>query len=171
MFERYGVSVVGVPSATWKVKSVRKLTPDENKGKHHVYINVLDENGNRIIDSNLKIGWGWEGQRQDENAPPYLLDKNEQYAANVPIWRGQIISVWVEGEPSDIVKGMHTSHPAEIGSDGKAGSDYGHHSFEVIFEYSNSVILPEPPIEPPTTKTLEQRVTRIEQVLVKHGII
>ncbi len=46
------------PDADFIIKSVRKLTPCENQGNHHIYIHVIDANGNGLNNIPVKISWG-----------------------------------------------------------------------------------------------------------------
>src|SRR4051812_13720424 len=75
----YGVRTVdaAVPEGAtyWRVSSVRHLSPDENRGKHHVYVDALDEAGQRDHNPALRITWTWEGRGSHEPAPPVALDK------------------------------------------------------------------------------------------------
>src|SRR5262245_39417865 len=56
--EKYGVDILSVPDATkphWRVIGVHHLTGVENHGQHHVFCEVLDENGQRLNGTNIKI--------------------------------------------------------------------------------------------------------------------
>src|SRR5437868_5864655 len=59
----------------WKVINVKHLSPDENGGRHNVFVDALDESGQRCQNAALRIGWSWEGRRADEQADPKPLDK------------------------------------------------------------------------------------------------
>ena len=152
--ESYGVSIDTSPSTgeVWRAILVRHLTGAENGGKHNVYVDVLDAAGNRDRNPALRIGWTWEGRGPSEDAPPKPLDKpdGEQGDGNVDMYRGQIITAWIQGDhlPSDRVAGMHIMHPDE-----EAGNTWGHHSFYCQFQRVRGAIVDppiEPPIEPPT---------------------
>lgn len=108
---------------------IHKLTPDENVGKHNLFMEVLDENGKRIHDSVIR--WGWEGQKVSEVARPVILDKpNNEPAGNIPIWGTQ--TIWAEvshlNYPSDRVSNIHTRLPDE-----GQGNTYGHYSYLVVW--------------------------------------
>lgn len=128
----YHVMMHRVPGPPkWELIDARHLPGAENQGKHHVYVYVWDEGGRRATNPNLRIGWTWEGRRPDEDAPPATLDKREgEPHGNVPIERGQVLSVWIEGDEllSDVVYGMHT----KWGQD-SPGNSLFHHSFELHF--------------------------------------
>lgn len=122
----------------WKVLTVRHLSPEENRSKHNIYVDVVDEAGKRIRDNNLRIGWDWAGRRADEPAPPMALDKPDSEAAgNVPMGAGQHTRIWIIGHglASEAVENLHTDHADEPtpGSDEKFNTR-GHHSFYVKFQ-------------------------------------
>ncbi len=138
-------TIVADNALYWKVTKVQHLTPDENGGKHNVFVDALDESGQRCQDSALRIGWTWEGRRTDEAADPKLLDKplNEP-AGNVDLYQNQLLQIWIEGDncPSDRVENLHTNHPDENNSAGELGNSVGHHSFHVIFQRTRKVSEP-----------------------------
>lgn len=139
--EAYGVEVLPVQVATgvayWRVAEVRHLTPLENRSNHHVYVDVVDANGQRVRDGRLRILWDWVGRRADEEAKPMALDKPDGEAnGNVNLGPGQIARVWIggDGANSEVVANLHTNHPNEPtpGSD-ELFNTTGHHSFYVRF--------------------------------------
>lgn len=168
--ENYGVAVRPVSNQNqphWRADFVAHLSPSENRGKHNVYVDVL-ENGERVRDPNLRIGWTWEGRRPDEVAPPIALDKpdNDKGHGNIDVYPSQTISVWINGLPSDVVSGIHTRHPDEPGPSGENWNSYGHHSFYIRFVRVSGVTTP--PIEPPTDpgdndqSTINKRLDALE---------
>lgn len=138
---RYGVqlqpAMVAPAQRYWRVIGIHHLTPEENQGKHAVYIDVVDEAGNRVHNPNLRLRWGWEGQRPDEQTAPKLLDKpDSEPATNLDLYKGQHLWVQIEGDglPSDRVCNCHTNHPDEPGPHGETWNSLGHHSFYVLFQ-------------------------------------
>lgn len=133
--EKYGVTIQPTANTpAWKVISVRRLSASENGSKRNVFVDVLTATGERDRDPDLRIGWSWEGQRQDEQAPPVPLDKpdaGELGHGNIPIDRFQKVAVWIVGGVpfSDVVSGMHTNHPDEA-----PGNTWGHFSYKVVFK-------------------------------------
>jgi hypothetical protein len=125
----------------WRVIGVHHLTPEENRGKHYVFLEALDEEGRRVRDPFAWAGWTWEGRRPEERADPVPLDKpaNEP-ANNIVMYFGQIVTVWLNGlvpdaaDPSDRVENLHTNHPDEPGPGGELWNSIGHHSFYVVFQ-------------------------------------
>ena len=150
--QAYGVHVEAVQplpnQACWKVIGVHHLTPDENRSRHNAYVDILDEHGQRIRQSNLSLGWTWEG-KSDGPAQPKQFDKPaDEPATDVPIEGGMTVSMWMEGDGiSEKVSGLHTRHPDEPGSNG-GGNTYGHHSYFVVFQHAIGNGNDPPPTEP-----------------------
>lgn len=145
--EAYGVRLepANAPgnSPFWQVINVRHLSADENRGKHNIFVRVLDANGQRDRNPSLRVAYTWEGRRPDERAPLRPLDKGDADIghADIDINKGQRISVWIEGDglPSARVVNLHTDHEAnEQTSDGQDGNTRFHHSFLVTFQRSQS---------------------------------
>ncbi|MGD9726271.1 MAG: hypothetical protein AB7R40_22305 [Nitrospiraceae bacterium] len=152
----------------WKAVQVRHLLPAENGRRHHVYVDVVDEDGQRVRNGALaplilhrRIAWDWNGRRPDEVADPKPLDKPDgEPAGNVPMGLGQVVQVSIKGDglESDTVTGLHTNWPDEVGPDGKTGNTVGHHSYHVIFQRTVATMMtlpgqpaePEKPTQPPT---------------------
>lgn len=137
----YGVQVTpaSVPagSPTWKIIGVHHLSPEENQSRHNAFVEVLDENGQRIKDPNLRIGWSWAGRSSDQAAPAKLLDKpDNEPAGDVPIEKGMDLELWIEGDgcPSDRAHNLHTRHNDEPAAGGELWNTIGHHSYYVVFQ-------------------------------------
>lgn len=141
----YGVKIVEADVATgetyWKVIGVHHLTPDENRSNHHAYLDVLDESGQRVTNPIAWVGWTWEGRRNDEAANPVPVDKpSAEPGSNIAVFKGQIVSVWVNGtaadasDKSDQVVNIDTEHPDEPLPDGTLWNTIGHHSFYAVFQ-------------------------------------
>jgi len=150
----YGVAIVPATAAPgawyWQAVRVHHLTPAENSGNHHLYLDILDPAtapdpgslGGRVYGARARITW--EGGEQI-----VTIDKplNEP-GTNLPMWKWQVcdaIALGLPGEEliSDRVTGMHTGHPDEA-----VGNTLFHHSFSVTFLkvrnpdvlYTNSVV-------------------------------
>jgi hypothetical protein len=137
----YGVQVAATPpapgAARWQAIGVHHLTPDENRGQHNAFVDILDEHGQPLRDPNLRAGWSWEGRRPDEDAPPQPLDKGlAEPAGNVPLFRGALLEVWISdpNAASDHVTRLSTDHPDEPNPDGEIFNSIGHHSYYVVFQ-------------------------------------
>lgn len=147
--ERYSATVepaqVDAGEEHWRVLGVYHLSADENRGRHAVYVDAVDEQGRRVQDPNLRIGWSWAGRKPDEGAPPAPLDKQEgEPAGNVPINnQDTVVEVWIEGNgPSDRVRGLTSKHPDERTPKGEIGNSFGHHSYYVLFQKARKDALP-----------------------------
>jgi hypothetical protein len=152
--QAYGVAIVPATVAPgawyWQAARVHHLTPEENSGNHHIYLDILDpatapdpgSMGGRVFGARARITW--EGGEQI-----VTIDKplNEP-GTNLPLWKGQVcdaIALGLPGEElaSDRVTDMHTGHPDEA-----VGNTLFHHSFSVTFlkvrnpdvVYANSVV-------------------------------
>lgn len=142
--EKYGVEIapaeVAVGETYWKVIGVHHLLPLENWSNHHIYLEALDEAGNRARNPGAWVGWTWENRGPDEPAQPVPVDKpDNEPGCNIAVGKNQIISVWVNGaadaaDKSDRVISLRTTHPDEPLSDGQLHNTWGHHSFYVVFQ-------------------------------------
>ena len=144
--EKYGVTIVPANDVKpgekyWKVIGVHHLLPLENWSNHHVYVDALDENGNRVRRPIAWVGWTWENRQPDEPARPVAVDKPDYEAGgNIAIDKNQIISLWINGRrpnaqaKSDKVINIKTTHPDEPLPDGSLHNTWGHHSFYVVFQ-------------------------------------
>lgn len=127
----YGISLTTYPHSRYKIREVRHLPPEENKGKHNVYIDVYNTSGNRVSNV-LAIA------QHDEKSRSFYLDKRQgEPMGNTPIYPGERLSVCIDAgfrDTSDVVHGLHTNHPTELGPSGEIWNSYGHHSFYLRFE-------------------------------------
>lgn len=95
--------------AYWRLVKAEFWDEKENQGKHHIYVDVLDESGARLIGPNVIVEW------PDERLVIVTADKPApEYSANFPLdinhyppW-GTLgaFTVWIDGLPSDRVAGM-----------------------------------------------------------------
>lgn len=85
----------------WKLIEARWADEQESGGKHHIYVEVLDENGTRLVGQTVTVFWG-DGSYTagiEDKAPPDYGYNYQMYAA------GNAYNVKVEGLPSDILRG------------------------------------------------------------------
>jgi len=130
--EAYGVAIeeaeVEEGQPYWRVVRVHHLTPEENGGKHHIFLDILDEAGERVYDAQARVTW--EGGEQ-----VITVDKpHNEPGTNFPMWKWQVCAVEALGLPgqtlpSDRVVNLHTGHPDEA-----PGNTLFHHSFAVVFQ-------------------------------------
>ena len=117
----------------WQAVRVHHLTPQENGGNHHLYLDVLDPAlggapyGSRVEGARLRVTW-------DGGEQTLTVDKPAgEPGTNFPMWKWQVCAVECLGLAgqelrSDRVTGMHTGHPDEA-----AGNTLFHHSFHVTY--------------------------------------
>jgi hypothetical protein len=142
----YGINVIKAPTGpAWRCIGIFKLAPQENRGRHNVFVDVLDENGLRTRQPT--INWTWY---MDAPTQTVRLDKpDNEPATNIPVEKSYTVTLSVNGDglPSDSVGGIHTRHRDE-----GEGNTYGHHSFHIVFQRQDSaVVLPPVPVDPPVT--------------------
>jgi hypothetical protein len=159
----YGVTVesANAPDGAWywKIIGIHHLLPNENDGKHNLFIDALDENGERVA---KKVAWTWMGRRADEAAPPIMLDKPDTSpSGNLAIWMNQTISAHIDHEYSDTISNIHTRH-----ADEPIGNTVGHHSFFVVWQWTQKSEAPKPPLPPPPpADNAEEVLLQIKQLL------
>lgn len=93
----------------WRLIKAEFWDENQSQNRHHIYMNVLDEAGARLIGQKLIVEW------PDEKLVVVTEDKPPpEYSANYPLeinhyppW-GTLgaFTVWVDGLPSDKVAGM-----------------------------------------------------------------
>ena len=137
----YGVNVIKAPAGpAWRCIGVFKLAPQENRGRHNCFVDVLDELGNRTRQP--VINWTWY---MDAPTQTVRLDKpDNEPAADIPVEKSYTVTLRVNGDglPSDNVGGIHTRH-----ADEGEGNSWGHHSFYVVFQRQQGNIIT-PPVDP-----------------------
>ena len=127
---------------------VRKLSPEENAGRHNIFVNTFDSAGQPL---RRVIQWGWEGQRSDEVSEPVRTDMDKRPMCDIPIFPGQRIWLRVAQENSEIVTGLNSTDDLAA---------YGHQSYEATFIYSNGTAQPDPP-ENQVAKRLRQMASEL----------
>ncbi len=86
----------------WRLVEARWANEQESEGRHHIFVNVLDETGQRIIGQPIKVAWrdgAVTGVTEDKPLTEYSYNF-QMYAA------GNSYDLSVEGLPSDTVTGM-----------------------------------------------------------------
>lgn len=85
----------------WRLVEAKWGDEQESGGKHHIYVEVMDENGERIVGQPVTVFWG-DGVATiptEDKAPPDYAFNYMMYAA------GNAYNVKVEGLPSDVLRG------------------------------------------------------------------
>jgi len=166
--QKYELKVTGINvnagEKYWKIIGIHHLTSDEGEGAHHLYLDVLDGEGNRI--QGAKVA----SQTGDQPEILVTIDKpaNEP-GTNVPIWKNDNLRAAVQWPPnnplpSEQISNIHTLHPDE-----GPGSTVGHHAFYVVFqEVTNGeadITTPTTTVETTTTTTQTTESTSVEQTV------
>ncbi|MCL4294742.1 MAG: DUF5107 domain-containing protein [Anaerolineae bacterium] len=88
----------------YRLVAARFQDENEARGLHHVFVEVLDENGQRIVGQPVSLAW--------KDGRSTLITENKpapEYAANAPLY-GEMsdgtYEVYVDGAPSDHVSGL-----------------------------------------------------------------
>ncbi|MFQ5612956.1 MAG: cyclic nucleotide-binding domain-containing protein [Anaerolineae bacterium] len=119
------------PDADFIVKSVRQLTPCENESKHHIFIKVVDANGQGL--NNIPVRISWAGGGVDTKTE---TKDNEPGRIDFAMFKGTY-SVEVLGAKSQVASGITPDFGVDevCPSSGNAvANSLFHISFEVIFQ-------------------------------------
>ncbi len=146
----------------YELALVAHLPGELNRGNHHVFVDGLGEDGQPLINPPLRIGYTWEGRRDEEHADPVALDKgpNDPAAGTVVIYKGMVMVLWLQDAGplivSDIVSGLQTETPD---ADPATGNSRYHNSYYIVFRKRISVT---PPLPTPQPVTLEEKVNALQ---------
>ncbi len=131
---QYGVSVESIGTQQdleryWKVRSVRHLTPEENEGRHHIFVQAHFAENSQHSEATVRITW--EGGSQD-----FTLEKNQRNSIlSFAMFTWQTCNVSMVDAHSELVGGLTANHPDELSERGeRTGNTLFHHSFLVEFE-------------------------------------
>lgn len=161
-----GLNITFAPSNQtglyWEVATVYHLKPDENSGKHVIFVDVVDKDNNWADTNGLSIEWGWEGQQPNEASP------NKHFEKNPPEFRGQVdlnkgAKTWLKikdesGITSDIVNGLHSDW-----ENLPFGNTFGHNSFIVIFKKYESLTIPDEEIDSIDLVEIKNQWSKVSQ--------
>ena len=122
------------PDVDFRVAKVRTLTPCENQGKHHIFIQVIDKNGVGINNLPVKISWG-------PNSQDNIIAKTEEKDRGggfieYAMFKGNY-SVSVDGAKSEVASGLTPDFAPDEPcheSGNSVGNSLYHLSFEVILQ-------------------------------------
>ncbi len=129
----YGITLeeakVAPGTEYWRVMRIYHLAQNENKGRHHIFMDALSPEGARLRNSRVRITW-------DGGEQIVAIDKpDNEPGANFPMWKWQVCSMRMSDLPSDVVHGLSTNHPDEpLPGGGQSGNTLFHHSFLVVFQ-------------------------------------
>lgn len=104
-----GDAAVASGQPYWRLIEAKWENEQEGGGKHHIFVEVVDEGGNRIVGAPISIFWSGgsaSGVTEDKNPP--------DYAFNYPMYMaGNAYNAKVEGLPSDVMQGMGLGTPEQ----------------------------------------------------------
>lgn len=87
----------------WRLDVARWIDPQESKGRHLVYADATVEDGIRAYGNSFVMSWG------DGECRRYIrgIDEPFGHGENCPMFAaGSAYSVWMEGLPSDTIRGI-----------------------------------------------------------------
>lgn len=132
------------------------LTGGENGNNHHLFIDLIDEQGDRIYDHTppLWLYYGWAGMttEQERAIAPVRIDKpGSEPGANTGLTWGQVLNGFhINNVATDRFEGVHVRY-----GDDETGNRRGHHSHYIVLQkrvFRSSVPPEEPEPEPPEPK-------------------
>ena len=93
----------------WRLTEVRWQDGFESGSDHTIYIEVVDESGNRIVGQAVEVRW------QDGNLTVLVEDKPKpEFGANFPMYTTLgAYAVSISGLPSDVVSGLGLGTPEQ----------------------------------------------------------
>lgn len=140
-------------SQKWTNLGAYHLLPEQNKGNHHIYCDVLN------IDKTRRYGARLELRTEYNYVTHAVVDKPwSEAGTNFPLYDYGNASIRVidpNGTPSDVVAGLHFRHNDE---GQHKWNSWGHHSFYICFMLM-SAPKPKPPIVTPPTKPDQPALT------------
>jgi len=125
------------PAAQFSVVEKRRLTPCENRGKHNIFIKIVDGGGNPVDGVTLvQSAAGQPGNVMDKTVTGTKGPGLGEFA----MWKGGTYDVYISADGvnpsnSEIATQMTSGLPdeAECGDGGGGGNTLFHNSFNVIF--------------------------------------
>jgi len=125
------------PAVQFALVEMRRLTPCENRGNHHIFIKVVDAAGNPVDGVTLvQTPAGQIGNVLDKTTSGTKGPGKAEFI----MWKGAEYAVYVSADgvnptSSDIAQPLHSNFTDEaICEDGAGGNTLFHNSFSVIFK-------------------------------------
>ena len=132
----------------WKLVDAKWLDENESQGKHHIYVELLDENGQRVTGQKLKVRWPTGESTITSEAKP-----GEPFAANFPLSPSRNeFSIKIDGANSDEVTGIG------MGANTPSGFNPGIHTSTALTFQKQKNNQGEQPIEEPIENPIEEPV-------------
>ena len=121
---------------------MRRLSPCENRGKHNIYVRVVDANGNGVngvwaVQSQAGNPGAIIEKKQTERKDYWLMTQ-EDGRLTFDMYKHANYMVFISEDgtnpaSTDFTQALHTDFPDELCSDGGGGNTKFHNSFSVIF--------------------------------------
>jgi hypothetical protein len=111
--------------SAYRCVHVQKLDEYDGGGNHNVYVDVIDENGNRIDKPGVALTFGWGGEHQST----FFEKPAPEPGANFMLSAG--MDAWCHVDGGDIVEALM--------------GENGHTSYYVVFQYQTAK-----PVTPPS---------------------
>ena len=135
---RAAAAAAPAPSLQFQVTEARRMTPCENRGKHNIFIKVVDASGNPVDGVTLvqtpadQIGNVLDKMVSGTKGPGL---------AEFVLWKGAQYAVYATSDGSnpgnsDIARPLHSNFTdeAECSDGGGGGNTLFHNSFNVVFK-------------------------------------
>jgi hypothetical protein len=124
------------PSVQFSVIEQRRMTPCENKGKHNIFITIVDAAGSPVD--------GVQLVQTPHNQPGEILDKTVSGfkgpgKCEFVLWKGAEYDVYVTSDGvnpanTEIARQLHSNFVDEASCPDGGGNTLFHNSFNVIFK-------------------------------------
>lgn len=97
----------------WHLQKVIWLNEAESNGRHHIYVDVRDKNGRRLVDKTVAVTWpnGSCARLTVERANDFDKPWSDFGADCAMFSAGRVYSVWIFGAPSDQLIGLGLGVP------------------------------------------------------------
>jgi len=114
----YQPAVVAIGAQFWRLTGIQWLDETASQGMHHVFVEVLDETGARVLEPvTMTMAWSTGAcTRYMENTPPLQIGERQfpPYGMNCPMYSGgtvYAVSISGFGLPSDVVRNLGLGMP------------------------------------------------------------
>ena len=131
------------PSNQYTLVEVRRLNPCENRGKHNIYVKVIDANGNGVngiwVIQSVAGNPGNIVDKKRTEQKDYWLMNPENGRATLDMYKHGGYSIFISDDgvhpaSTDITQKLASDFPDEANCpDGGGGNTLYHNSFSVIF--------------------------------------
>ncbi len=130
------------PATQYTLIEVRRLSPCENRGKHNIYVRVVDANGNGVngvwVVQSKAGDPGAVIEKKQTERKDYWLMTQEDGRLTFDMYKHANYMVFISEDgtnpaSTDFTQALHTDFPDELCSDGGGGNTKFHNSFSVIF--------------------------------------